>query len=182
MRKLPAAIVAAIGGVTLAGTAWAASPRAASIPTHVMTVPLPDGASVRVEYAGDVAPRVTIAPGAAGPMAAPWAMPMAFPLPGFGDFDRVIADMNRRSQAMIQQAQQMARQPAGAAPYVAAFGNAPAGQTSTTVVSVSGGGKTCTRTTQIIAQGPGKAPRVKSTASGDCGASPPASGAVLNPT
>lgn len=185
MRKLPAAVVAAIGAASLAGAAFAAaphtaSPRAASPQTHVMNVPLPDGASVRVEYVGDVAPKVSIAPGVAA--AAPWAAPMALPLPAFADFDRMIADMNRRSQEMIRQAQQMARQPAGAAPYVAAFGNAPAGQSSTTVVSVSNGGKTCTRTTQVVSQGPGKAPMVTSNARGDCESSPAASGAPVNRT
>jgi hypothetical protein len=88
--------------------------------------------------------------------------------------------MQRRSQDMIRRAQEMAHRPAGAgaAPYIASFGNLPAGQTSTTVVSVSNGGSTCTRTTEMVSQGPGKPPKVTSNVSGQCGEAvqPPARG------
>src|SRR5206468_3725764 len=85
--------------------------------------------------------------------------------------DRMIEQINRESAAMIADAQRMARQaPAapGTMPYVASFGSAPAGATSTSVVSVSNGGKTCTRTTEVYSQGAGKPPKVVSNASGDC--------------
>ena len=61
----------------------------------------------------------------------------------------------------------------------------PAGETSTTVVSVSNGGATCTRTTESVSQGPGKPPKVTSSVSGTvrAGAAPRrASGAPLNRT
>jgi len=51
---------------------------------------------------------------------------------------------------------------------VAAYGNAPAGTESVTVVSTSNGGKTCTRTTEVTSQGPGKPPKVVTNVSGDC--------------
>ena len=165
MTKLPAFAFVGAAAVALAGTAIAANPR-----THVMSVPLPDGSVARVEYVGNVAPRVTVAP---RPMADA-DMPWATPFPSFGGFDRIIADMQRRSQEMIRQAQEMARQPAGAAaPYIASYGNLPAGETSTTVVSVSNGGATCTRTTNVVSQGPGKAPKVTSDVTGECGAAGP---------
>ena len=171
MNKLPVAAFA--GALALAGTAFAASPK-----SHVMNVSLPDGSVARVEYVGDVAPKVTVEPGpmtgqmtAAG---APWAMPF----PTFANFDRMIAEMNRRSQDMIRQAREMARQPAGAAPYVASYGNLPAGESSTTIVSVSDGGKSCTRTTQVVSQGTGKAPKVTSSATGDCDSVPPPAGPI----
>lgn len=171
MKKLPVAAFA--GALALAGTAFAASPK-----SHVMNVPLPDGSVVRVEYVGDVAPKVTVAPGPmAGEMTAagaPWGMPF----PTFVNFDRMIAEMNRRSQDMIRQAREMARQPAGAAPYVASYGNLPAGESSTTIVSVSDGGKSCTRTTQVVSQGTGKAPKVTSSATGDCDAVPAPAGPI----
>lgn len=177
MRKIPAISLAAVAGVALAGSAAvAAAPNAAAAKTHVISVPLPDGSAVRVEYVGDVAPKVTVSPGAMA-AADPWAM--AFP--SFAGFDRMIAEMNRQSEQMIRQAQQAAREPGarggGAAPYIAAYGDLPAGGTSTTVISVSNGGATCTRSTEVVSQGPGKPPRVTSNVSGECGpaaASPPA--------
>ena len=42
------------------------------------------------------------------------------------------------------------------------------GEASTTVVSMSHDGVTCTRTTSIVSQGQGKAPKVTSSASGQC--------------
>ena len=137
-----------------------------------MNVALPDGSVARVEYVGDVAPKVTVAPRAVAEAAMPWAMPF----PSFAGFDRMIEEMQRQSRVMMQQARQMARQPAGAAPYIASYGNLPAGETSTTVVSVSNGGATCTRTTNVVSQGSGKPPKVTSNVSGQCGgnvAAPP---------
>lgn len=166
MRKLPAIAVAGFAAAALAGTAVAASRN-----SHILNVPLPDGSTARVEYYGDVAPKVTIAP--AGPLAA--ANGDWMPLPAFAGFDRMIDEMNRQTEAMIRQAQQvqqMARQP-GATPYVASFGNAPAGASSTTVVSYSNGNGTCTRTTQSVSQGAGKPPKVTTSVSGECGADAP---------
>ena len=160
----------------LAGAAIAAKPQ-----SHTMDVPLADGSVVHVEYVGDVAPKVSLA--APRQVAAgDWAMPA---LPSFAGFDRMIAEMNRQTDALMRQAQQMARQPAsvGVMHYVASFGNAPAAVTSTTVVSYSNGSGTCTRTTQTVSQGAGKPPKVTSSLSGNCGAAaapalPPPSGPV----
>ncbi|MFL6720592.1 MAG: hypothetical protein ACJ8FT_02155 [Sphingomonas sp.] len=149
-------------GFVLAGTAaaaLAAGAVAASRNTHVMNVALPDGSTARVEYVGDVAPKVTVVPGQV--QADPFAL-----------FDRSAFDMQRQIDAMMRQVSEMARQPLAGAPglNVAAYGNAPAGATSVTVVSTSNGARTCTRTTEVTAQGPGKPPKVVSNLSGDCGA------------
>ena len=170
MRKLPAFAFAGFAAAALAGTAIAAAPK-----SHVMDVPLPDGSVARVEYVGDVAPKVTVAPSAVADAGMPWAIA----LPSFAGFDRIFAEMNRRTQEMMRQAQQAEHQPAGAAPYVASYGNLPAGETSTTVVSVSNGGATCTRTTEVVSQGPGKPAKVTSNVSGKCrgGAPAPTGGA-----
>ena len=159
MRKLPAFAIGGIAAAALAGTAMAAAPK-----SHVMDVPLPDGAVAHVQYVGDVAPKVTIAPRPYAADEGPWAM--AFP--SFAGFDRMMAEMQRRSDEMMRQARQMSRQPTGAAPYIASYGNMPAGGSSTTIVSVSNNGVTCTRTTEIVSQGPGKPPKVTSNASGQC--------------
>jgi hypothetical protein len=160
VRKLPL-IALAGAAAAIAATAVAARPQ-----THVMDVPLADGTMVHVEYAGNIAPKVTLAP---QPLAGDWA-PLAHP--SFAGFDRMIEQMNQQTEALIRQARQMARQPLGGAatPYIASYGNAPAGVTSTTIVSYSNGGSTCTRTTETVSQGPGRAPKVTSSVSGNCAA------------
>lgn len=169
MRKLPAFAFAAVAAAALAGAAVAATPK-----SHVMNVPLADGSTVRVEYVGDVAPKVTLAPGAMANAASPWAMPF----PSFAGFDRMMQRMQQQSSEMMRRAQEMAHRPAGAGatPYIASYGNLPAGEASTTVVSVSNNGVTCTRTTEVVSQGAGKPPKVTSNASGQCSgeAQPPA--------
>ena len=163
MRKLPAL---ALGGAAalLAGGAVAASPK-----THQMDVPLPGGGVVHVEYVGEVAPKVTVAPARPGGM---WA-PMAFP--GFGNFDRMFEQLNQQ----MRQMQQMTRQPAGVPGMnIASYGSMPAGTSSVSVVSTSNGGATCTRTTEVVSQGSGKAPKVTTNVTGDCGAAPQAAPAA----
>jgi hypothetical protein len=155
MRKAYAIVLAGLGAVTLAGAA-----AAASRDTHVMNVPLPDGSTARIEYVGNVAPKVTVAPA-----------PMSVGFPAFGMFDRSMADMQRQIDAMMRQANEMATHPAVGVPgmNVVAYGNAPAGAQSVTVVSTSNGAKACTRTTEVTSQGPGKPPKVVTNVSGDCG-------------
>jgi len=175
VRKVPAIAMAGVAAAVLAGGAAAANRN-----SHVMNVALPDGSTARVEYIGDVAPKVTIQPGGAVTFGEP---PL---LPSFAGFDGMFEQMNRETEAMMRQAQQMARQPANgsAAPYVASFGNAPTGTTSTTVVSYSNGSGTCTRTTHTVSQGAGKPPKVTSTVSGDCrgGAAPKEASGPLSDT
>jgi len=174
VTRLPAIAFAGVAAAALAGTAIAASPK-----THVMNVPLPDGSVARVEYVGDVAPKVTVAP---RPMAAmgDWG-PQAMPFPSFAGFDRMIEQMQRQSQEMMRRAQEMSRHPGVAAPYIASYGDLPAGQTSTTVVTISNNGRTCTRSTEVVSQGPGKAPKVTSSVSGQCGAAPAPSASPTHP-
>jgi hypothetical protein len=98
-------------------------------------------------------------------------------------FDRTMADMQRQIDAMMRQANEMAAHPVATVPgmNVAAYGNAPAGAQSVTVVSTRNGARTCTRTTEVTSQGPGKAPKVVTNVSGDCSAAP-AAPLVGNPT
>ena len=154
MRKAFGVVLAGLGAVGIAGAAVAASRD-----THTMNVPLPDGSTARVEYVGDVAPKVTLVPA---------------PEPRFGLFDRSMFDMQRQIDSMMKQVDAMARMPVAGAPgmNVAAYGNAPEGSSSVTVVSTSNGAKTCTRTTEVTAQGAGKPPKVVTIVSGDCGTAP----------
>jgi len=154
MRKAYAIVLAGLGAASIAGAAVAASRD-----THTMNVPLPDGSTARVEYVGNVAPKVTVVPAPVSP---------------FGLFDRSMFDMHRQIDAMMREVDAMTRMPVAGAPNlnVAAYGNAPEGTQSITVVSTSNGAKTCTRTTEVTSQGAGKPPKVVTNVTGDCGAAP----------
>ena len=153
MRKLP--LIAGAAVLALAGAAIAAKPQ-----THAMDVPLAGGTVVHVEYVGDVPPKVTVTP---APLAGDlWMGGM----PAFANFDHMFEQMDRQ----IHQIEQMARQPAGGpAMNVASYGNLPAGADSVSVVTVSNGGSSCTRSTEVVSQGAGKPPKVTTNVSGNCG-------------
>ena len=168
-KLLPLAITGA--AVAIAGSAVAASSK-----THVMNVALPDGSAARIEYVGDVPPKVTVAPSPMGTQ--------VMPFPTFEGFDRMAAEIQRQSQEMVRQAEDMARGTGGAAPFIAAYGDMPAGHISTTVVTTSRNGVSCTRTTEVVSQGEGKPPKVTSNFSGTCdgSAAPTAPAAPAAPT
>jgi hypothetical protein len=148
-------LTAAAAAAALAGSALAANRN-----THVMNVALPDGSVARVEYIGDVPPRVTVAP--ARQLGDYWMSG----LPSLANFDGLFEQMDRQ----MRQIEQMARQPiASPGLNVASYGNLPAGADSVSVVSMSNGGSICTRTTEIVSQGAGKAPKVTTKVSGNCG-------------
>jgi hypothetical protein len=154
MRKSHAIVLAGLGAVGLMGAA-----AAASRDTHILNVPLPDGSTARIEYVGDIAPKVTVAP-----------TPLTAGFPAFGMFGNTMADMQRRIDAMMREINDIAAHPVAGTPgkNVAAYGNAPAGTQSVTVVSTSNGSRTCTRTTEVTSQGAGKPPKVVTNVSGDC--------------
>ena len=166
MRKARGLVLAGLGAAAIGGAAVAASRD-----SHVMNVPLPDGSTARVEYVGDVAPRVTVVPGAAAP---------------FGIFDGSMFDMDRQIGAMIRQVDTMARAPMAVVGVpgmnVAAFSNVPIGSQSVTVVSTSNGNKTCTRTTEVTSQGAGKPPKIVSNVRGDCDPAAAPAPALVKPT
>jgi hypothetical protein len=152
--------LAGLAAAAIAGAAVAAGPQ-----KHVMTVALPNGGQAHIEYYGDVAPKVTVEQ---APLSAGWA-PIA--LPDYSNFDRIFQQIDAQRDALMKQVQQMTRQVPGSpvSPIsIASYGSMPEGTRSVSVVSVSHGGGTCTRTTEIVSQGPGKAPKVASNVTGDC--------------
>lgn len=161
-------LAAGLGAVTVTGAALAASGE-----THMLNVPLPDGAIAHVQYVGKVAPRVTVSEAPGTDQFGPFAV-----------LDRSAFDIQRQMDAMMRQIGAMASQPATGTSRlnVASFGNAPAGSSSVTIVTTSNGHSTCTRRTDVQSQGAGKPPKVLSSQSGDCGASPSASSVRGNPT
>lgn len=155
MRKALRLTLAGLCGLLVAGTAAAASQR-----TQVMNVPLPDGSTARIEYVGEVAPKVTVNPS-----------PLLVRFPEIGPIHRSMFDMQRRIEAMIRNMRDLAPSSVLAAPTVnvAGYGDMPAGTSSVTIVTTSDGTKTCTRRTEVTSQGPGRAPKVESSVSGHCG-------------
>jgi hypothetical protein len=121
-----------------------------------MNVALPDGSVAQIEYAGDVAPKVSVAPAA--------AVPIAFADP-FAEFDRMAAYMEAQHQAMMQQA--AARAAPGAPDQVTVVGNLPAG-THFTYVSSTTDANGCTQTVQYSSDGSSAQPRVTRTSAGSC--------------
>lgn len=172
MRTLSKLGLAAMGIAALAGTAVAADHN-----THVVKVALPDGSVARVEYVGDVAPRVIVAP----PMRLGFVMPAGVPLAGFDD---MFAEMDREMAATMSHIDALARQPMATGAHGAnlpAYGSAPAGMSSYSVVTVNENGHQCSRSTQVIGQGAGKPAKVVSKVSGDCGPAQSAAPAVRIP-
>jgi hypothetical protein len=163
MRKLAKFALGASVALLAAGAGVAAKSD-----KHVMNVALPDGSTAHIEYYGDIAPKVTVAPSSADGFRGMWG-PMA--MPAFPDIDRMIERMERQREAMMRQMRRMPRAMGpGATANVASYGSLPAGANSVSVVSVSNGAGTCTRTTEVTSQGAGKPPKVVTNVSGNCSA------------
>jgi hypothetical protein len=146
----------------LAGAAAAAMlalpAQAQNSQVHTLLVQLPSGQIERVEYTGDVAPRVQLAP------TLPAAMLPGFDWQPFADLQRISAMMDAEADAMLQQS---------AAPSLAAE-SLPGTQQAAFVASFSSNGA-CTRSMQITDPADGARPQIVSHSSGNCGASAPGS-------
>jgi hypothetical protein len=124
---------------------------------HVLTVQLPGGGMERIQYTGDVAPRVVLVPVPAT-MAAPMMMPDPFPA-----LERISAMMHQQEAAMLRQVQALATTPDTALPGL------PPGASGYSFVSTMSGSGVCMRSVRITYNGGNAAPRVVSSTSGDCG-------------
>jgi hypothetical protein len=141
---------------------------AAANDSRIMTVDLPDGSQARIEYKGDVAPKITVEP-ATRLVPVRWADP-AISAP-FALFDRIAADMDQQMDAMFRQARMLESASAADAPLDrAALGALPAGTVSYRFVSTSTGNGVCSRSVQVTSLGADQQPKVVSSSSGDCGA------------
>ncbi|UXC89716.1 hypothetical protein EGM87_11630 [Sphingobium sp. RSMS] len=173
MRKIRAAVLAGVAAVAVMGTALAASHD-----RHVMKVGLPDGTVARIEYQGNVAPKVTFAPASSlAPIA--WFDP--FEAAPFALFDRIAADLDRQSDLMMRQVHALPL------PAIAddgkidltALRSLPPGTVSYSFVSTINGGSTCSRSVRATSLGSGRQPSVVSNSSGDCREAPSAT--VVHP-
>jgi hypothetical protein len=168
MRPVKTLLVAGVAVLAVAGAAIAASEK-----MHVMSVRLPDGSIEQVHYSGDVAPKIVMVP--AAPVSPISFFESAFgPDSPFATMDRISAQMEAQTDAMMRQAATLATQGAsGHAVTPASMANMPAGSFHYTMVSTTSGSQGCTQTVQITSTGQGQQPRVINTSSGDCNAPKP---------
>lgn len=161
---LRSAFIAGIAAFAVAGMALAGNLR-----TRVMTVNLPDGLIARVEYQGEVAPKVTLEPRSPD-LAAEWLHPAWVPA---AMLDRISADMDRQFDAMFRGMRLLDVIPADDAALTnwTSTQALPAGATRYTYVATTNGKGFCARTFEITSDGPNQKPKVISSTSGDCGAS-----------
>ena len=160
MRFTRSTILIGAGALLVAGTAAAAET------LHTMEVALPDGSTAHIEYAGEVAPKVTIE------QADPQARAAYDP---FAELDRIAYQMRARQQAMLQQmaAMQQAAAEAGAtteaAPGMTFIGNLPAGA-EVSYYSSTTDANGCTQTVQYSSDGSSEKPEVTRASAGNCDA------------
>jgi len=156
MRFARTTILAGGAALLLAGSAAYAAEK-----IHTMNVALPDGSVAQIEYTGDIAPKIAVAPAAA---------PVAYADP-FAEFDRMAAYMEAQHQAMMQQVEalQQAAVKAGAGQpgQLTVVGDLPAG-THYTYVSSTTDSSGCTQTVEYSSDGGSAQPKVTRTSAGSC--------------
>jgi len=162
MRLTRTTVLAAGAALLLAGTAAVAAEK-----LHKMEVALPDGGTVHVEYAGDVAPKVVVEP--VDPRAR-----IAFD--PFAELDRMALAMQARHQAMMQQmaalqqaAESGAAAPGQLTPGLVSVGNLPAGA-HVSYFSSTTDARGCTQTVQYSSDGGSEQPKVTRASAGNCDA------------
>jgi hypothetical protein len=140
---------------------------AASNDTHMMTVDLPDGSVARIEYQGNVAPKVRIDPTID---LTPVGFVDSIGAAPFATFDRIFAAMDRQAAAMMHEIGAMRSQALdpSAKPDLIAFGTMPAGTVSYRFVSTGNGNRYCSQSWRWTSQGLGQQPKLVSASSGDC--------------
>lgn len=177
MRKIRTALLTGVAAVAAISTALAASHG-----SHLMKVGLPDGTLARIEYEGDVAPKVTVAP-ASSVAPITWLDP--FEPATFAPFDRIAADMDRQSDLMMRQVRALplpAMADDGKIDLTALRSSLPPGTVSYSFISTTNGGSTCSRSVQVTSLGAAQPPKVVSNTSGDCREAPSAAAAHPNRT
>jgi hypothetical protein len=156
MRMTRTTILAGGAALLVAGTAAAAAEK-----LHTMNVSLPDGSVAQIEYIGDVAPTVSVAPADAR---AAYADP-------FAELDRMAAYMEAQHQAVMQSfaamQQATAQANVGAPGQLTVVGDLPAGA-QYSYYSSSTDANGCTQTVEYSSDGTGAEPKVTRTSAGSC--------------
>jgi len=165
MRKLPIFLTA--GALALAGTAAFAS---GGPNLHTMTLKLPDGGVAKIEYSGDIPPKVDIRSGAPTNVS---AFSPDFAFAGFPEFTRIEAAMDRQMDDMLRQARIMMAAPMlPNTPFKTSLGGAP-GDDSRWFVSTANRHDFCARSVEVTVINGKRS--VRSDTEGNCGSSRAAS-------
>jgi hypothetical protein len=162
MQKLRPAILGGIATLAVAGAALATHQD-----MHVMNVGLPGGMAARIEYEGDVAPKVIVAP---APDFAPVNVLGAVNTAPFVTLDRIAAWVDRDMDAMIDEigAFQPTLPSSDGKIDLAALGKLAPCSVQYQFASTSNGSSTCRRSVEVTSHGPDEKPQVVSNSSGDC--------------
>jgi len=155
-----------VAPLAVAATALFATGIAVASTKHVMTLPLNDGSIVRVDYEGDVAPRISFAP-AARPASAPVAI-----VDPFAQMDAIFAAMEQRHAAMMREIAALQAR-AGANPsspvqQISAGDDMPAGGAYSFVSTTTTSSDGCQHSVQVT-QRAGAAPQRVERSFGRCG-------------
>lgn len=163
MRKLGMIALAGVGVLAIARVALAAGQD-----MHELKVSLPDGSIAHVEYKGDFAPKLDIAPAT---HFVPVALLDPFVPATFIGLDRVSEQIDQQAQALMRQvdALQAAPSPSDGKPLLTAIGKLPAGTLSYSLVSMSNGKDSCYRSVEVTSNG-GAQPKIVSKSAGKCDA------------
>jgi hypothetical protein len=155
MRLTRKAALVVVASLAIAGGASVAH---GSPELKTMNVDLPDGSVVRVQYSGDVPPRVEL-------RQAPVRGDLAFDPAPFLAFHRIAAEMDRQIQQLWS---------GRFAPRWAGWGaTGPAGAGFSFVSQTTSDGR-CTRSVEMTVAAPGAKPQMTKHQSGDCAAGPDA--------
>jgi hypothetical protein len=161
-RRVRTAVLTGIAALAVAGVSLAAVRD-----THMVKVDMPDGSVARIEYSGDIAPKVTFAPVS---HTAPVALVGGFDSTPFAALDDVAVEMDWQAASIFHQAAQLQALPMLVEDKLetVARGKLPPGTVHYEFVSTSSGNGTCMRSVEMTSYPPGQAPRIVSTSSGDC--------------
>lgn len=162
MRKLHSAVLAGAAAIAVAGTAIAASRD-----VHTLNVSMPDGSVAHITYHGDVRPNVRVEPAEA-------VLPLLAAFDGpWISLDRMAAQFDASIREMANNVGALSRaQGAGDGVNLAGLPKLPPGVVEYFSSTMSTGRGSCTRTVQVTAVGQNQAPKVLSSASGDCAPKP----------
>jgi len=156
---LAGAVVVGVAG--LAGLALAAVPQ-----IHEMAIRLPGGGVERIQYTGNVQPKVVFVGAPAFPVASFGFWGAASP---FADIDRISALMDRQMDAMFRETQAMQQVVLSGGLDQAVLKDVPRGTSSYSMVTTISGNGFCSRSMQVTSSPDGGKPKVVSHSSGNCG-------------
>jgi hypothetical protein len=178
MRIWQSSLLAGVAAAAIGFSGAAAPALAQSSETRIMTVQLPGGGVARIEYTGNVAPRLSFST-AAAPVAAFQSMPAWFgPGSPFAQLDRISAELNREAAAMFQRAERLAAEARSGPLTETAMQNLPPGSQSYSFISTMSGNHFCSESIEMTRSANG-APHVVRHTSGNCSAMPGAGSIAL---